>query len=150
MNRKEFLITSWKKGLKPLLIVVGIVFCLKFLYEVIAADGMERMILIFLLGYGLFMLGIQLLSILFQSATQRLNTVLPNSLKMGIRVIIKMLDYISPIVLGVILHQFWKEDWITASIVMAVLLVFRIAELIKEERSAKRSSSSSLNSNEIK
>ncbi|PQJ15337.1 hypothetical protein [Aureicoccus marinus] len=69
MNRKEFLITSWQKGLKPLLLVGVLVFCIKFLNEVIAESGTERMILIVLLGYGLFLLSIQLLSSLFQSVT---------------------------------------------------------------------------------
>ena len=135
MNRKEFLITSWQKGLKPLLLVGVLVFCIKFLYKVIAESGTERMILIVLLGYGLFLLSIQLLSSLFQSVTDKFNALLPDSLKTGIRVILKILDYVSPLVLGVILYEFWKEDWITASIIMGALLVFRIAEIIKEERS---------------
>ncbi len=35
-----------------------------------------------------------------------------------------------------IIYNFWKEDWITAAIVLGVLLIQKIAEIIKEEQQA--------------
>ena len=35
-----------------------------------------------------------------------------------------------------IIYHFWNEDWIMAAIVLAVLLIQRIVEIIKEEKLA--------------
>ena len=46
------------------------------------------------------------------------------------------MDYISPIILGLIIYNFWKEDWVLSALVLGVLLFERIAEIIKDEKKA--------------
>lgn len=134
MDRKEFLITVWKKGVKPILLIIIIFFCGKFLYNVFSESGSERFLTILIIGFGLLMLIAYLIGQLFKSLTKKLNSILPEMVKLWIRVIGKFLDYISPIILGMIIYHFWKEDWVIAAIVLGILLIQRIVEIFKEEK----------------
>src|SRR5690606_21004271 len=101
-------------------------FCVKFLYNVFTESGTERFVTIFTIALGLLILIMYLIGLLFKSLTEKLNSILPESIKLWLRVIGKILNYISPVILGVIIYHFWKEDWITAVIVLGVLLIQRI------------------------
>lgn len=136
MDRKEFLITVWRKGVIPILLIGIIFFCVKFLYNVFAESGTERFVTILILGFGLLMLTMYLIGLIFKSLMGKLSSILPEPIKLWIRVIGKILNYISPIILGMIVYHFWKEDWIMAAIVLGVLLLQRIVEIIKEEKQA--------------
>ncbi|KQC32660.1 hypothetical protein AAU57_04480 [Nonlabens sp. YIK11] len=136
MDRKEFLITVWKQGIKPILIIGVIFFCGKFIYNIFAESGTERFVTILIIGFGLLMLTAHLIGYFFNSLTEKLKTIFPEKVKIWLGVINRLLDYISPIILGVIIYHFWKEDWITAAIVLGVLLIQRIGEIIKEEKLA--------------
>ncbi len=134
MDRKEFLITVWKKGIKPILIIGVIFFCSKFLYNIFAESGTERFVTILIVGLGLLMLTAHLIGHLFNTVTEKLKTLLPEQVKIWFRVIDRFLNYISPIILGAIIYHFWKEDWISAMIVLGIILIQRIQVIIKEEK----------------
>ncbi len=134
MDRKDFLLTVWKKGIKPILLFVIIFFCGKFLFNIFAESGTERLVTILIIGLGFLMLIVYLIGELFKSITVKINSILPESIKFWIRVIRKFLNYLSPIIFGAIIYHFWKEDWIIAAIISGIILVQRIAEIIKEEK----------------
>ena len=134
MDRKEFLITVWKKGIKPILIIGVIFFCVKFLYNIITENGPERFATILILGFGLLILTLSLVGLLFETLTKKVKSILPHSIKLWFRIIGKFLNYISPIVLGMIIYHFWKDDRKTAAVILGVILIQRIQEIIKEEK----------------
>lgn len=136
MNRKEFLIAVWEKGIKPTLLIAVIFLSVKFLYNVITESGRERLVTILIIGLGLLILTTYLIGQLFKSLITRLNSKLPESVKLWLRISKRILDYVSPIILGVIIYYFWQEDWIMTAIVLGVLMIQRIAALIKEEKLA--------------
>lgn len=134
MNRKEFLINVWRKGIKPILIFGVIFFCGNFLYHVIAESGTERFLTILTIGLGLLILTTYLIGQLFKSLTVKINAILPEPVKLWLRIIGNILNYLSPLILGIIIYHFWKEDWIMAAIVLGALLIQRIGEIIKEKK----------------
>jgi hypothetical protein len=107
----------------------------KFLYNVFSESGTERFVTILTLGFGLFVLIMYLIGLLFKSFTDKLNSIIPESVKLWIRALGKILNFMSPIILGMIIYHFWNEDWIMAAIVLTVLLIQRIVEITKEEKS---------------
>lgn len=141
MNRKEFFITVWEflisvweKGIKPILLIGIIFFCIKFLFNAFTESGSERFVIIFALGIGLLLLTIHLIKMIFKSLTKKLNSILPESIKLCIRVIGKTLNYMSPIIFGIIIYHFWNENSIASVIILGILLIQRIGEIIKEEK----------------
>ena len=136
MNRKDFLITVWRKGLKPILLVGIIFFCVKYILNVFTESGTERFATILTLGFGLLILSIYLTNLLFTSLLEKINSILPEQIKLWIRVIGKIMDYISPIILGMIIYHFWKQNWVMSALVLGILLLERIAGIIKDEKKA--------------
>ena len=136
MNRKDFLISVWRKGIKPILLVGIIFFCVNFIFNVFNESGTERFATIVILGFGLLILSIYLTNLFFTSLSEKINSLLPEQVKLWIRVIGKIIDYISPIILGLMIYHFWKQDWVIPAIVLGVLLLERIAEIIKDEKKA--------------
>lgn len=134
MDRKEFLITVWKKGVIPVMLLGLIFLCGKFLFNVFAKNGAERIVMIFVLGLGVIMLTAYLIELVFKSLTRKLHASMPESIKSWISVLQKFSKYISPILLGVIIYHFWLEDWLSATVMLGVVLIQRIVEIIKRER----------------
>jgi uncharacterized membrane protein YhdT len=141
MNRKEFfikvwngLISIWKKWIKPILLIGIIFFCIKFILKAIVENGSERVVVIVAFAIGLVVLTAHFIKIFFNSVTEKLNSILPESIKLWLRIISKTLNYISPVIFGIIIYHFWNEKSITAVIVLSLLLVHKIGEIIKEEK----------------
>jgi hypothetical protein len=137
MDREEFLVTSWKKGLKPILLITLLIFCVFFLYKAVFENGAWRIITIALLGIGILMITANLLGELFKKAIQKIYSRLPDSAKLWIRIIRQIINYLSPIILGIIIYHFWMKDSISGVLVGGVLLIQRIAEIIKKEKESK-------------
>jgi hypothetical protein len=110
MYRKEFLKTIWKKGIKPTLLIVVIYFCVKFLINVFRDNETERFIIILALELGILFAIIYLIGFIFSSIISKINSKLPDSVKPWLKKITKVLNYIEPIISGIIFYQFWKKD----------------------------------------
>ena len=136
MDRKDFVIIVWKKGIKPILFLGVIFFCIKFLINLLTKNGPERFFTIGIIGIIIIYTVIYFLGILFKRATDYLFFKLSDSVKLWFRVISKTFDYITPILLGVLIYHFWKEDWIGVSIIIGIVLIERINNIIKEEKLA--------------
>lgn len=134
MDRKAFLITVWKKGLKPLLLIAVIFFCLKFMYNVFMESGTERFLTLLILGFAVLWITADLLGRMFKSARTKMKTRLPESTKHWIRIMGKFLNYVAPLILGMIIYHFWQEDWKAAAFVLSILLMERIISIIREEK----------------
>ncbi|WP_336127155.1 hypothetical protein [Mesoflavibacter sp. CH_XMU1422-2] len=143
MNRREFfikvwntLISIWKKWIRPILLI-GIIFLfVKFIFKAIVENGSERVVVIVAFVIGLVILTAHLMKIFFNSFTKKLNSILPESIKFWLRILSKILNYISPVIFGIIIYHFWNENSIKTVIILSLLLVYKIGEIIKEEKLA--------------
>jgi hypothetical protein len=133
MYRKEFLKTIWRKGIKPTLLIVVIYFCVKFLINVFQDNETERFIIILALELGILFAIIYLIGFIFSSIISKINSKLPDSVKPWLKKITKVLNYIEPIISGIIFYQFWKKDWITAALLIGIILILRITEIIEKK-----------------
>jgi hypothetical protein len=59
---------------------------------------------------------------------------LPKIIKFWFRIIRELLNYVSPIILGIIVYHFWVEDWKITAILLGILIIQQISEIIKRER----------------
>lgn len=98
MNRKEFIITGWKKIIIPILVIGIIFFCIQFIYNVFITSGTERFLTVLVIGFGLLMLIAYLIGNLFKSLSEKINAILPEPVKLWLRIINKFLNYLSPII----------------------------------------------------
>ncbi|MEF3077378.1 hypothetical protein [Winogradskyella poriferorum] len=143
MNRREFfikvwntLISIWKKWIRPILLIGIIFLCVKLIFKAIVENGSERVVVIVAFVIGLVILTAHLMKILFNSFTKKLNSILPESIKFWLRILSKILNYISPVIFGIIIYHFWNENSIKTVIILSLLLVYKIGEIIKEEKLA--------------
>ena len=143
MNRREFfikvwntLISIWKKWIRPILLIGIIFLCVKLIFKAIVENGSERVVVIVAFVIGLVILTAHLMKILFNSFTKKLNSILPESIKFWLRIISKILNYISPVIFGIIIYHFWNENSIKTVMILSLLLVYKIGEIIKEEKLA--------------
>jgi len=134
MDRKEFIVTVYSKGIKPVLIIIILFYCGKFLYNALFQSGEERFIMLFIFALGFIILTIYLIKQLFKTFIIKLNLVLPEYVKLWVRISLKIFEYISPIVLGAIFYHFWKQDSVSAASAIALILIQNILEIIKAEK----------------
>lgn len=122
--------------MQPILMIGVIFLCLNFLYHVFTESDTERFLTLFVVGVGLLILVIQLLSQLFHLWLERVSVTvtISDSIKFWLKIIRKTIDYLLPIVLGMLIYHFWKEDRETVAIVLVVLLFNRIQEIIRVEK----------------
>jgi uncharacterized membrane protein YhdT len=143
MNRRDFfikvwnaLISIWKKWIIPILLIGIIFFCIKFIFKAIVENGSERVVAIFAFVIGLVILTAHFIKMLFYSFSKKLNSILPESIKLWLLIISKTLNYLSPVIFGIMIYHFWNEKSITEVIILSLLLVHKIGEIIKEEKLA--------------
>lgn len=135
MDRKQFLQLIWNKGIKPLLLILVIYYCVSFLVNIFAQDGPERMLTIGFLSLCLLFAVTWLVAIIFNKALEKIYSSLPASMKRGLSLFGKIINYAAPFLLGAMLYNFWQKDWKTVSVVIAILLVQQVVRLVKEEKS---------------
>lgn len=131
MDRKQFIWTIWRKGLRPILLIAILFFCLKFLYNVFTESGVERFAIILLLGLGVLYAIVYLMGQALKSIFTKINLMLPEGIKFWLGIMSKIFDYAAPIIAGMLLYHFWRENWKTAATMIGVLLIQRIREIIK-------------------
>ena len=143
MNRRDFfikvwntLISIWKKWIRPILLIGIIFLCIKFIFNAIVENKSERVVVIVAFVFGLVILTAHFTKMFFNSFTKKLNSILPESIKLWLRILSKILNYISPVIFGIIIYHFWNENSIKTVIILSLLLVHKIGEIIKEEKLA--------------
>jgi hypothetical protein len=131
MDRAAFLFTLWKKGLKPILLVLGIYFCITFIYQVFAEEGGARALTLLMLSLTIFILFIELMRSFFIKKISVLSARIPEKLKNGLHLILK---YVSPIIFATVIYQAWQKDWIGTAIIISILLIYKLIEIIENRK----------------
>jgi hypothetical protein len=133
MDRKEFLFTIWKKGLKPIILVLAIYFCISFIYQLFA-EGISWNVMLLILSLAVLILFIELLVNLFSKIITNISARLPQKLMNWISLSIK---YFSAIVLALVIYLAWQKDWVGTAIIIGVLLIQKIIELLDSTEAEK-------------
>jgi hypothetical protein len=134
MSRKEFLVRLWKVFIKPTVLVILLVFMIKFLINIFASNGPERMTTILVLGFAVLYFILSLIGFGFRTLTDKIYRSLPVHIKFWIRVLQKIIDFAAVAILGALIYKFWNEDWVLAAIISGIILIERISNIIKEEK----------------
>lgn len=133
MNRKDFLLKFYSRVIKPVLFVVIIWYCGKFALNVFTENGAERFVVFLLLALTVLCLFAYLLGSLFRAALKNLNSRLSPSAKQYWRVVERTINFIAPLFFGAVIYHFWMQDWIVASVILAIALFDAMSKIIKEE-----------------
>jgi len=136
MDRKEFIITIWKKVLKPIILTYILVFCINFLLDALTFNGTERLIIILSVSLTITLGIAYLVRTLLQKQLDKSFKKLPNKTKQTLNIIVKISDYIAPIILGATLYHFYNQDQILAAFVILFILSERVINIIKKEKMA--------------
>ena len=138
MDRSEFIKNLWKRAIQPFLLVLVAFFCIKFLINVFNENGTERLVTILVLGIVVLFTLSYLIGLLFRATVSKINAKLPKRVRFWLRIIGQIINYITPIILGIIFYHFWMKDWITASIIIGFIMIQKIIEIIKKEKQATK------------
>jgi len=134
MDRKEFLITLWTKLFKPLIILGVLIFSVRFLIRIFTQNDTERLIAIIVLGFIILSTFSYLLGFVFNKMVLAIKSRLSDQALNSFRIIGKIIDYLTPIVLGVLIYHLWIKDWIIASVFFIAMLINKIIEVVKQEK----------------
>lgn len=133
--------TIWKKGVQPFLMIVLLFVCVNFLYNQMAEKETERLYTDLSIGSGKLIIGLSLLilalsiiDLLVQYTIQKLNSIVPKSMQIWMGVISKILKFLTPIILGMVIYYFWKEDRVVSIILAAAILIQKTIEIISDEK----------------
>lgn len=132
MNRADFLKQLWKRLFKPTIILIMIYFSIKFLIAIFHDNGTERLSMVIFLSLIIIYFSIYFLGELLDNLKERILSHLSDKAKFRLKVIGKIIDYFSVLLLGIILYKFWEEDIFLASILTAILIGDRIQAITKE------------------
>jgi hypothetical protein len=131
MNRKDFFKIIWTKLLKPIAITILIIYSALFLYETTNSITVNSDFFILIASTCILILSLTLITLLSLFIFKAIYNQLPNKIKIWFDISGKLLFYLYPIVLGMLLYHFWLIVWITASILAAFLLIKEVMEILK-------------------
>jgi hypothetical protein len=137
MDRKEFLIQLWKKGIKPLILIVLLYFSIRFIINIFKENSTERLVTILVIGFLVVSIILTLIGILFRTIIEKIHSKLPESVKTLLRITGKIINYLIPFILGIIIYKLWEKDWVMASFYILFFFFEPIRNIIKGERSTK-------------
>lgn len=109
-----------------------IYFSIKFLIAIFHDNGTERLSMVIFLSLIIIYFSIYFLGELLDNLKERILSHLSDKAKFRLKVIGKIIDYFSVLLLGIILYKFWEEDIFLASILTAILIGDRIQAITKE------------------
>ncbi len=140
MDRKEFLKNLWHKFFKPLLILVVLIYSVLFLVRIFNQNGTERFIAILIVGLVVLSALSYLLGLIFKTLITKIKSRLSEKSLRFTKLIGKVLNYLLPIALGMIIYHSWKENNTSAIGFFGAILVFQVIDIVKKEKQATTNS----------
>ena len=140
MTRQEFLQTIWNKLFRPGLIAMVLFAAIRFLYRTIAIDGSERQTTFILTGIVVLLVSLLFLNLLTGFFAGWLKSKLSEPVKKLFLRLFKLIGYIAPIAIGVLLYFMWNQGnyaGMTAPIIFILIDLKRIILGIGETSSDK-------------
>jgi len=134
MDRKEFLLNLWRKWLKPILMIISVIICVIFVYRVFSENGSQRKISLLVVGIGAVMLIAQMFQTVFEKFITKIKQKLSPSVRYWMSICLMVIDYVAPIILGMMAYHFWKVDWFLTASVLTILIVNQVFKIIKENK----------------
>jgi DNA integrity scanning protein DisA with diadenylate cyclase activity len=136
MDRKEFLIVAWLKLFKPILLIGVLIFSIRFLIRIFSQDDIERLISVIVLGLVILSALSYLFGLVFKNITNRIKSKMPEKSLDNFRIVGKVLNYLIPIALGIVIYYTWQRDGISALTFFGAFLIFQIIEIVRKEKLA--------------
>lgn len=123
MDRKDFLVLTWKRFFHPIITLSVIYFCIQFFIAIFNEDGTARAISKFVLGLTIVLLTLHFLGQLFNQWLKKQYTQLSETSKTILRIIEKILETVGLLLLTYLFIQCWMKDAIAAAIVSGLLIL---------------------------
>ena len=139
MDRKEFLKVLWFKLFKPILLLGVLIYSIRFLIQVFTQNDIERIITIIVLGLVILSSLSYLIGLVFKNATNQIQSKLSDKLLDNIRICAKVINYLMPIALGMVIYYTWQRDGSSAVGFFGAFLIFQIIEIVRKEKLATTS-----------
>ena len=136
IDRKEFIKILWLKVFKPLLLLGVLIFSLRFLLRIFTQNDTERVISIIFLWFVILSTLSYLFGLILKKTINHIKSRLSEKSLQLLKMIGKVLDYILPIALGMIIYKFWQENNISTIGFFVALLIFQIIEIVRKEKLA--------------
>ena len=136
IDRKEFIKILWLKVFKPLLLLGVLIFSLRFLLRIFTQNDTERVISIIFLWFVILSTLSYLFGLILKKTINHIKSRFSEKSLQLLKMIGKVLDYILPIALGMIIYKFWQENNISTIGFFVALLIFQIIEIVRKEKLA--------------
>jgi hydrogenase/urease accessory protein HupE len=134
MDRKDFLVLTWKRFFQPIVTLSVIYFCVQFFIAIFNEDGTARAISKFVLGLTIVLLILHLLGQLFSQWIKNQYAQLSERSKTIWRIIGKIIETISLLLLSYLFIECWMKDAFVAAIVSGLLLFQFGMKLLKSNK----------------
>ncbi len=134
MDRQEFLLTIWKKLIKPVLLVAVLWCFISFLYTMFVEFRFAKLLVTLIVGLGLLFTLAYFVSHIFEPFLKRIYLSLPKPVKTFLKLLTDLLNFVAPVIFGAIIYHFWYKDWKSSAVILSVFLVSRIIEQNKNKR----------------
>ena len=138
MDRKEFLRTIWKKGIRPLILFVFLFFCFRFIFKALSENGTERTLTLVILFLALFFGIVYFAGLYLSKLMKYIDSKLSDNVRLILRIINRIIEYLTPMVLGVVVYKFWLVNRTVALAFIGFFLIEKIFELVKKEKAVFR------------
>ena len=136
MDRKDFLKVLWYKLLKPILLLGVLIFSVRFLIRIFTQNDTERFVAIIVLGFIILATITFLFGYVFINSTNFIKSKLSDKSLKRFTIIGKVIDYILPIALGMMIYYSWQKNGTSAIVFFGTFLIMKIVDIVKKEKLA--------------
>ncbi len=135
MDRKEFLIKTWYYLFRPIIIIIVLYFCIKFIDNSLTKNGSERFITIIVALFIALTVLAYLISLFFKTIISRINSKLTENTRNILVIIAKLLNYIFwGCLAGAICYFCYHKNYMALlPIVFAAVITFNNRDKISHE-----------------
>lgn len=126
----------WSKLFKPILLLGVLIFSIQFLIRIITQNDIERFIAIIVLGLAIISSLTYLIGLIFKNGTNRIKSKLSEKSLDNFRIFGKVMNYLMPIALGIVIYYIWERDGISAIAFFGAFMIFQIIEIVRKEELA--------------
>ncbi|MFY0603951.1 MAG: hypothetical protein JXQ93_08365 [Flavobacteriaceae bacterium] len=134
MTRKEFLVTIWKKAIRPVILVVSLYYSFLFLQNILANENNQRFIFFVIIIIISVNIALYLIQFLLAKTVTYFSNNLPKPAISLLKIIGEIITYLTPVAFAFLIYYAWSKDETLAFIILCFILISEIRRIILENK----------------
>ncbi len=130
-NKSKF---DWKSAVIILAVVILLYIVVHYFWSIFVEDGTKKFVNYFILLTTVFLFSAHFLLFVLRKYLEPQKSVRAKKTKRGLAKIRNVVNYLTPLILVILLYYVWEKRWIFFTMLVGVLLLDRMNDLLRKNK----------------